>query len=62
MGLLDGLLGNALQYLLGQKADYDAWFRRRVADLNLPPELVDQLAERAWKAVEDIMQHGSPPE
>jgi len=62
MGLLDGFVEKALcEYLDDQLDDFRAWFAYGMQGLE-PGELsIPELANVAWQALRNTLEHGSPP-
>jgi len=62
MGLLDGIMGKVLrEYLAGQWEDFKAWHAYGLRGID-PGELsIPELADIAWGALENTLEHGSPP-
>lgn len=63
MGLLDGLLEKAVrEYLEDQWEDFRGWHAYALEGID-PAELgLTELAEKAWWALQQTIQHGSPPD
>lgn len=62
MGLLDGLFEKALrEYLADQAEDFKAWFAYELKGIDPGEFSIPELAEKAWSALLNTLEHGSPP-